>query len=46
MQYVMFGLAAFFLPLLYVLGLMDERKVRHDWERLLREGKPHDEPRR
>jgi len=46
MLYVMFGLAVFALLLLYVLGRMDRKKVHRDWERLLREGKPHDEARR
>ena len=45
MLYVVFGLTVICLPLLYVLGRMDQKKVRRDWERLLREGKPHDEER-
>ena len=44
MLYVILGFAALCLPLLYVLGRMDEKKVRRDWERLLHNGKPHDEP--
>jgi hypothetical protein len=35
MLYTILGLAALCLPLLYVLGRRDEKKVRRDWELLL-----------
>jgi len=44
MLYVIVGLTVFCLPLLYVLGRIDEKKVRRDWERLLKESKPHKDP--